>query len=167
MRIAIVVLICMTFIVVLPVRSQDMSSLRQGVRIRIQEENGEKTVGNFLVMHGDSLRFAPGHQQERDLPISAVRNIDVSKGRSHGRGLLKGALIGAAAGIAGGALLGAAAYKDTSDPTIGCEDMLVCSRGVSAAVGAVFYGAVGVVLGSAYGAVKGSEVWAPAFTKSH
>lgn len=112
MRSATLALVCLTSFVALPSQSQDLSSLRQGVRIRVQAQKGRETVGNFVAIDGDSLRFAPAHKAVRGVPVAAIKEIDVSHGRSHGRGLLMGAAIGSGVGLVGGALLGVASGSE-------------------------------------------------------
>ncbi len=164
MRSASFALMCLPFLVSLSAQSQGMASLQQGVRIRVQGQKGGETAGNFETMDGDSLRFAPVHKAVRGVPFSAIKEIDVSHGRSHGEGLFKGAGIGGVFGVVSGALLGAATYNP-SDGGEGCY--LFCSRGSTAVFSGTILGMVGIVIGSVVGGAIGSEVWEPVFTKSH
>ena len=147
----------MSVCLALPAGAQNLASLQEGVRIRVQPVVGHRETGNYLGVTGDSLRvFTPlSATVPLAVPMNKVKSLEVSRGQSHGRGLLKGALLGTAIGVVGGAILGAATYSHDD-----C-DFLVCSKGSAAAFAGVGFGALGLLAGSVYGGIRGSEVWKP------
>lgn len=162
MRVALRMLYLMAVCLALPARAQDLASLQQGVRIRVHPASGDSKTGTYLGVTSDSLRFLNEKSQSASagIPMDQVKTVQVSSGRSRGRGLLKGALFGTAIGVASGAILGAATYSDQENQG-GWGCFIICSRGEAAAfVGAVF-GTGGLVVGSVYGAIRGSETWKP------
>lgn len=152
-------LVCIMTVFALPAAAQDLESLQQGVRIRVEPVAGDRETGTYLGVDNDSLRFFREKTQSAAsaFPVDQVKSLQVSSGRSRSRGLLKGALVGTAIGVLSGAILGAATYSDSGE--IWC--IVACSRSETAALAGVLLGTGGLVVGSVYGAMRGSEVWKP------
>jgi hypothetical protein len=140
-----------------PANAQTVAALQQGARIRVESNDGRGKVGTFLGVSDDSLRFLREGRRSSAIaiPLGAVKNVEVSQGRSPAKGLLIDGLIGTAVGIGVGGILGAATYsKDNSGWCI-----IACSRGEAAALSAALLGTGGLIVGSIYGAARGREVW--------
>jgi len=159
MRVALRMLCVMTVCLALPARAQDLESLQQGVRIRVEPTDGGKKTGTYLGVTTDTLRLLSEKSQSAAaaIPMEAVKSIHVSSGRSRSRGLLRGALAGTAIGFFGGAILGAATYSENDETWC----FFACSRGGTAVLAGALLGTGGLFVGSIYGAMQGSETWRP------
>lgn len=159
MRVALRMLCLMTVCFAFPVGAQDLASLRQGVRIRVQPTVGDSRTGTYMGVSSDSLHYMNESSKSVSavIPMDQVKSVQVSDGPGRGRGLLRGALIGSAIGLVGGALLGAATYSDSGDTWC----IFACSRGETAVLAGALLGTGGLILGSIYGGIQGSETWRP------
>ena len=159
MRVALRMLCLMAVCLALPARAQDLASLQQGVRIKVQPAAGEIRTGTYLSLTSDTLRFLNEKSQSATaaIPMQQVKSVQVSSGRSRSRGLLKGALIGTAIGFVGGAILGGATYSDSDETWC----LFACSRGENAMLAGALLGTGGLFVGSIYGVMAGSETWKP------
>lgn len=152
-----IIMVAVAFVFAMPmaVVAQQTAVLKQGIRIEVTPLRGKAGTGTFGSVTSDTLKFvrddATGSRAA--VALGDVRSVRVSAGRSHGRGFLKGALIGTGAGIVTGAIIGAASYSG--------PDFFVQNRRQSAAFGGFLIGLGGLVAGSAFGALAGTEVWRP------
>lgn len=160
MRAALRIVCVLTASFAIPAGAQNLASLQQGVRIRVQPIVGVRETGTYLGVTGDSLRFFSEKTKESGSAISIeqIGSVQMSDGRSHARGFLKGALFGTAIGFLSGALIGGATYRDSDSGSDGLC-FVGCSRGETAILGGLLIGTGGLVVGSIYGGVRGSETW--------
>lgn len=122
------------------------TALQAGVRLRVEALAGrttERTTGTLLRVSGDSLVIATKRGHEQPIALSALRRVQVSKGRSAPKGALKGFLIGA--GVTAGLALYALAKSDEPE-----------AAGMITAVLLPVFGFVGAIVGL----VIGREGWA-------
>ena len=159
MRVALRMLCLMTVCLAIPAGAQNLASLQQGVRIRVQPTAGDSRTGAYVGVSSDSLRYMHGGSQSVTavIPMDQVKSVQVSNGRGRGRGLLRGALIGSAIGLVGGTILGAATYSDSGNGWC----IIACSRGETALLFGALLGTGGAIAGSIYGGIQGWESWTP------
>lgn len=146
--------------------AQDLHSLQQGVRIRIQPNEGHSMVGSFLGVRNDSLRLLRegADSSFRSYPLAGIRNVDVSRGQSRVRGGVASGIYGLVIGGVVGAVLGALSYSKPSEVTGSRGELfggcfVLCSRGSQAAAAGVLVGVSGMLVGSIYGVVQSRENW--------
>lgn len=174
-------LLAATFAVLLaiPAAGQSLAELQPGARVRVTFRQSEQasrvqrrwTTGTVRGVDATELSLAVeggGDQSELTIPVSALTQLQVSKGKvSSGQSALRGArrggIVGAA--LAGGALLfgyalaGPTPDTDDSDCQGACEFLLPTRAHV------VRNGAVGIIGGAGLGALFGlrsREQWVPA-----
>src|SRR5688572_23893614 len=157
MRVAVRMLCLMTVCFAFQGGAQDLASLRQGVRIRVQPTAGDSRTGTYIRVSSDSLHYMNESSKSVSavIPMDQVKSVQVSAGRGRAHGLVRGGLIGGAIGLVGGAILGAATYSDSGDGWC----FFACSRGEAALFFGTFLGGGGALVGSLYGGIKGSERW--------
>jgi hypothetical protein len=124
-----------------------VTEVQPGARIRLRapEELAGRAVGLVVARSADSLTFAREGAAPRTLSLRSITALELSRGKSHAQGLLRGIAIGGAIGL----LLGASGYEAEN-----C-DGYVCNRGQAAALGA--FG--GAIIGATVGAAIGVERW--------
>jgi hypothetical protein len=117
-----------------------------GVRVRAPGVLFERFQGVYLGRSGDTLLVGNDERGPVRIPMSAVTQLDISRGRSRWKGALSGALWGGAVGLAFGAVVAAA---DTTDDVSASEALGIMVAG-------------GVELGAIIGVIVGRRVWVPA-----
>jgi hypothetical protein len=134
------------------------AAVAQGVPVALLPPLGSEVRAEYLLLEertwvdgplldgterGISVETREGFR--REIPADVLLGLEVSRGRSRGRGFLLGAAVG---GAGAALLLGTVAALDY-DPDASC--FLTCSRGDAFAFGA----AVGLVVGVPTGAIMG------------
>lgn len=124
------------------------TGLAPGERVRITAPGVDRRPARLVVFSRDSLvvKF-DGDTAAHSLRTADVSLLELSRGRSRGRG----ALIGAGFGFLGGAALGAVVGAILEDSQ--CSDCVAVP-----ALGAVG-GVLGLVIGTVVGSVRGGERW--------
>ena len=135
--------------------AQDLHSLQQGVRIRIQPNEGHSMVGSFLGVRDDSLRLSRegADSSFRSYPLAGIRGVDVSRGRRRGGDALVYSVRGFVAGAAVGVL--SAFLVNPCPPWCGSGP----SGSNLAAIAGLEFGGFGILVGSIYGAAHSREIW--------
>lgn len=119
-----------------------------GSRIRISADSGGTMTGRFLGLAGNSLLLlSAGELHPRFFPLSRVRRVEVSNGRTSAA--MKGMVIGGLSGVALGALVVAAHSGGAGDFTAG--------QGFLLAAG--WFGLIGMGSGVVVGAFFTIEDW--------
>ena len=130
--------------------------LQPGARVRVQAPLvvAGPLEATVVARARDTVTLTTSRGTAIHLPLEAITSAEVSRGRSHGAGAVKGLAWGAGAGLVVG-VLGAIAYDARSDEC-GAEP---CDNNWSP--GEVVAGGfvTGAVLGAGIGAIKGVEHW--------
>jgi hypothetical protein len=139
------------------IASQDEAIVYR-TRIRIQTaDERELREGTFQSMSGDSISFSPGlDTSTQTLPLSRVRQIEVSRGMSSTGSKLKGGAIGV---LLGAAVSGAMLYRCDHG---GNE---LCGVGVALATPVLIGG--GLLAGVLIGAGSHKEKWSRVYPRDH
>jgi hypothetical protein len=134
------------------VGAQPLSELAPGARVRIRAPGivAGRYTGTVLSRTADTLVVASSAAAAARVPVSSLTSVEVSRGKSRSRGVLKGIAWGAPIGLVVG-LLAAAALS--SDPDYG--GLEETSKGEFVAQS--FAG--GAIWGAIIGAIAGSERW--------
>ncbi|HKJ02784.1 MAG TPA: hypothetical protein VJ997_10025 [Longimicrobiales bacterium] len=129
------------------------------VRVHLGVEAGGGVLRGLLVSRAASEIVVLGAAGVSDtIPRSGLVRLDVSRGRSAGRGALRGLGIGATAGaLALGLLAATARHGNTTE----CE--VACPGWSGFAVGGILGGVLGGSVGATIGAVVGSQRWEQLF----
>jgi hypothetical protein len=132
-----------------------VSELTLGTRVRLRapEAVAGRLTGVIVGQGGDSLVVTRPNALPITLRLPQLTQLEVSRGRSHGRGAMKGALWGGSIMAVFGVLFVDGATTCDGPPTnLTCEETTLLE---SAAYGAVS----GVLVGATIGAFVGSEHW--------
>jgi hypothetical protein len=128
--------------------------LDPGTRVRLQAPSAVagKLIGVVIARSRDSLTVSRSNAMPVTLPVSALTSLEVSRGKSHGRGAAKGALWG------GGvfAVLGLVLPMDDC-PNGTSSD--TCSTEGSRAEGVLWAATSGAMAGALVGGIVGAERW--------
>jgi len=130
--------------------------LQPGARVRVQASGvvAGRLEGTVLARVRDTVTLTTSRGMLIPVPLAAITTAEVSRGRSHGDGAVKGLALGVGVGLAVG-LLSAIVYDARSDECGAepCENDL--SPGEVVAGGFM----TGAVLGAGIGAIMGVEQW--------
>lgn len=143
----------------LAINAQQTADLRIGVRVQVTDQSRHKATGTLQSLSNDSLTYIVGDSAIFKVSLSKVQLIQVSRGRNHARGALKGGLIGIGLGILTGGTIGGVTYKKPQS----CEWFCLRNRRAATAFGGALGGIAGVTLGLVMGTVIGVEEWDPVF----
>ena len=134
-----------------PLQAQLRGEVAPGDRVRVEVPVFGRLTGTVVAFDSAFLLMRPaGAEADYSLPVAELVRIDVARGRSWGKGVLRGAGIGLLAGGALGTGLGVRAAR--SDPDTFMDDVAV-------AAGAVFFGGAGTILGAGIGALTPVTRW--------
>lgn len=128
-----------------------------GARVRVlaPTSRSARLTGQVLQVTSDTLVVAPKRGPAAAIPLSAISEIEVSAGRSHGQGAINGFGIGA---LTGGIAMGTMVL-------LGADFCIYisCLRHdlAGAAGGFLIGGALGAPFGTLMGALIGLERWRP------
>jgi hypothetical protein len=147
-QIAVALLIAAPFV---PVCGQEITTLREGQRVRVSSASNKEVVGVIRQARMDSIVI---YSEPSGAPLaiarSDLRTVDVSRGRSAAEGARRGALWGGGIG-AGFALLGAV-IVGTSDLEYAHTDNAIAEYAANV-IGA------GLIWGAGIGAFVKAERW--------
>jgi hypothetical protein len=133
-----------------------LAEFQPGTRVRVQAPGvvAGPLEATVVARSRDTVTLTRQHGGPISVPLGAITAAEVSRGRSHGDGAVKGLSWGAGAGLVVG-LLSAIVYDARSD-ACGLEP---CENDLSP--GEVVAGGflTGAVLGAGIGAIAGSERW--------
>ena len=135
--------------------AQALPDLQTGTRVRIRAPNivdGQLT-GKITSRTAEAVVVAGEHGAEYTVPFAALSELNVSRGVSHTRGALKGAMWGGGIGLGVGLVFAAVPNSERKSqsgfglgpPTV-AEGILLSTGG-------------GLVIGAGLGAISGSEQW--------
>ena len=156
---------CCLLLLFLPgLASAQLTSIAPGSKLRVYAPGFEKErIVGTLMAPIDSVaaialplrrtsRDSPWHAELRSIPVTSIRRLEISRGRSHGRGAKRGAAIGALGSLA---LVLGGVYVDVTqkDP-----DSLI-----PASAAAVIFSVLIVPSTTLLGAVIGVERWEQAY----
>lgn len=127
--------------------------LDPGTRVRLQAPSAVagKLIGVVIARSGDSLTVSRSNAMPVTLPMSALTSLEISRGKSHGRGALTGALWGGGVFLVLGVVL-PVEECDENTPSNVCSDE-------SRAEGVVWAATGGALTGALIGAIIGAERW--------
>lgn len=130
-----------------------LAELRPGVRVRIR---APATVAGLLTATvvrstADSVSFAASNAVVTTVPTAGLTSVEISRGKSHGKGAVRGLMWGVGVGAGLGLLV--VLPKGYCEETYGTGSS--CSKGQDFAD--IMLGSL--VVGSAVGAVIGRERW--------
>ncbi len=139
-------------LVATPVEAQ-LAELTVGTKARVRAPSVVvgRLTGIVLARGADSVTMSRENATPVTLPLAALTSLEISRGKSHGRGAWKGALWGGGIMFGLGLILPMEECTDSAT-TRRCEPG---SRGESAVFGAVGGATIGVIVG----AIVGSERW--------
>lgn len=124
-----------------------------GQRVRVTEQNGEKTIGQLVEVGGETVTLQLAKSgQRRIIPRVGIQSFEVSKGQR--TNMVRGMLIGAGAGGLLGAVVGAAAGDSCEQKGPFCTP-----KGFNAGVTGVAGLVVGALAGTLTGAFVRTEKW--------
>jgi hypothetical protein len=130
-----------------------LAELTAGTKVRVRAPSAVagRLTGIVLTRGADSVTMSRENATPVTLPLSALTTLEISRGKSHGRGAWKGALWG------GGIMFGLGLVVPAEECTgVGASRSCTrLSRGESAVFGAVG----GATIGAVIGAIVGSERW--------
>jgi hypothetical protein len=136
-----------------PLAAEERAELERGRRVRLRTEGSDKwTQGKVVELDGETLVLSP-HSEARPVRVrwGDVRELETSRGRTHG-GAIAGALLlgvpAAGIGVVGGSF---ACFDEPSDCNATGEEL------AGGLLGAVVGGGLGYLLGSAFD----HERWEP------
>ena len=136
----------------LPLGSQEITTLREGQRVRISSTSTKELVGVVRQARADSIVV---YTEPSGAPLavatSDLRTVEVSRGRSAAQGAKRGALWGGGMG-AGFALLGAVLIGTAHDNEYSHTDNAIGDFAANMIGG-------GIVWGAAIGAFVKAERW--------
>jgi hypothetical protein len=127
--------------------------LDPGTRVRLQAPSAVagKLVGVVIARSGDSLTVSRSNAMPVTVPVSSLTSLEISRGKSHGRGALKGALWGGGVFLVLGVVM-PIEECDENTPSNICGDE-------SRAEGVVWAATGGALTGALIGAIIGAERW--------
>ena len=139
--------------------AQQTVKLETGVRVRVTRSHGDRVIGTVVGKNEDSLylRSDGANSSVRSTSSGDIQKLEVSYGRSRGKGALVNGAAGLAIGAVSGALIGGLTYSEPDTGTSFC--VVVCSKGQAAAALGFVGGITGLVIGAAAGLISGRESW--------
>lgn len=137
----------------LSLRAQDITTLREGQRVRVTSSSNKDVVGVVRAARSDSIVvFTEPSGAPLAIATSDLRKVDVSRGRSVAQGAKRGAIwgggIGAALGVLGAILL------SVDDSEYATDDGDVAAFAANMIAG-------GLIWGAGIGAFVKAERWDP------
>ncbi len=126
--------------------SAQLPQVLPGTRVRVSTAT-ETYTGTFMSQAADTIDVAESGAIHRRIPVSAVRQLFVSQGKTAGAGAIRGLKIGALVLAAVAGLLAVVIWSET---------------GFQAAEGALLVGGgavEGAMFGAIIGAIVGAEGW--------
>ena len=139
-----------------PRAGAQLREIQPGARIRVQAPGvvAGRVEATVITRARDTVTLTTGRGAPVSVPLAAITTADVSRGRSHRDGAVKGLAWGAGVGVAVG-IVSALTYDAGSDAcgTEPCDNRY--SPGEVVAGGFV----AGAGLGAGIGAIKGAERW--------
>ena len=143
-----------------PLRAQDaiqLSELRPGLKIRVEAPGvifGTLTA-MILSRSPDSIAIANSNFAPISIPLSKITRLDVSRGKSHKAGAVRGLKWGVPLGLAIGAIAAAGAFDCTCYVCKNCEELKTPpAQGFGLGL------LSGVAYGAGIGALVPRESWA-------
>ena len=131
------------------------NTIPSGTRVKIETQPKTQVVGKLLSQLGDSIIITGAGSHRIALASDAVTRVEVSRGRSHVHGALRGMKVGSLAVGGGVGLIVGAAYIDGYSDRNSIVPLYVL----------VFSGAaVGAVYGAAIGGILGAERWSTLYS---
>jgi hypothetical protein len=129
-----------------------LSELTVGTRVRMQAPSAVagRLTGVVLVRSADSVTVSRNNAAPLAVPIAALTSLEISRGKSHGRGAWTGALWGGGSMFALGLVI--PPEETCSSATGRCETD-------TRAESALFAGLGGAMIGALIGGIVGSERW--------
>jgi hypothetical protein len=132
------------------------TELQPGARVRITAPGivAGRYTGTLLSRSRDTLQFGSQNGAPVSIPMSRITSIEISRGRSHGSGALRGLAWGVPIGLVFG-IATASSVDNCGD--LGCDGLVTTARGVyviSSTLSGAFWGA-------GIGALIGRERWEP------
>jgi hypothetical protein len=142
----------LTSLIASPAHAQFVE-LDPGTRIRLRAPAAVagQLTGVVIARSNDSLTVSRSNAMPVTVPFTALTSLEVSRGKSHGRGALKGALWGGGVFLVLGLVL-PIEECDESTPSNICGDE-------SRAEGVVWATTSGALTGALVGAIIGAERW--------
>jgi hypothetical protein len=126
-----------------------------GTRVKVQTQQNTRVNGSLISQSSDSIIVATGDAMRTVIASDAVTRIDVSKGRSHLHGAVRGMKVGAVTTGGVVTLIFAVAYIGSR-----AEDMSIAPFFAYTAVSA----AIGAMYGAAIGGMFGAERWSTVYS---
>ena len=137
------------------VRAQS-TELQPGARVRITAPGivAGRYTGTLLARNGDTLQFGSQNAAPVNIPVNRITSIEISRGKSHASGALRGVAWGAPIGL----VLGVATVKSVDDCNdYGCAPLESTARGTYVLASTIG----GALWGAGIGALIGRERWEP------
>ncbi len=128
-----------------------MLEVQPGARVRVLAPGAlaGRLTGIVIARTADSLTISRANASPLAIPMSRLTSVELSRGKSHAAGALKGLVIGAGVGL----VLGLTPIPEPTCTSRGCDPEL--TRGEF--LGSMILGSGGV--GAGIGAIVGSERW--------
>ncbi len=145
-------IVLLTTLIAAPADAQFME-LNPGTRIRLRAPAAVagQLTGVVIARPGDSLTVSRSNAMPVTLPLSALTSLEISRGKSHGRGAVKGALMGGGIFL----VLGFIVPVDDCTSAATTEPCTEASRGE----GVLWTTTSGALTGAVIGAIVGAERW--------
>jgi hypothetical protein len=130
-----------------PLAAQHADPLLPGARIRYRlSESADRRTSLVLERAGDTIVVGRQGESPRRIPVSSIADVQVSRGRSHASGALRGLLWGLGIGVG----IPTAYYIGIGVPADQRDDWAFAS---------FFYGTMASMIAVPVGAIIGTERW--------
>jgi hypothetical protein len=139
-----------------PLTAQTRVPVAVDQRVRIWTDAADAVIGRVTAVNQDTVQVAPDGREATTVPVSAMRRIEISRGRtSRGSGVKKGAIRGAIILAAIGAVSSGLQHEQIGDD--GATVTEAALLGIWS--GGLFGGLIGGGIGAARSGDRWEQVW--------